>query len=301
MGAAAMNAKPSDWVQLSSRSLTASVDPLGAQLSTLRDADGRDLLWDGNPSFWSGRAPLLFPIVGALVDGCYRLDAKTYRLPRHGFARAKRFDLVHATHESATFRLRADAATLEVYPFQFELDVEFALVDASLTVTTRVRNLGRENMPASVGYHPAFRWPLPYDRDRGGHFIEFAENEAAHVRRLDAAGLLTPALHESPVLQRRLALNDGLFRDDVVIFEDLHSRHLIYGADSGPRLRITYPDAVYLGLWSKPGAPFVCIEPWHGIADPQGFCGDFRSKPGVFIVPPGEALATLLGIELEGP
>jgi len=294
-----MHEKPNDWVHLSSQSLTAAIDPLGAQLSALRDAEGRDLLWDGNPSIWSGRAPLLFPIVGALVGGTYRLDAKTYSLPRHGFARAKRFELVNSSRESASFRLRADAATLEVYPFHFELQVEFALAGASLTVTTHVRNLGHEDMPASVGYHPAFRWPLPYSRQRGDHAIEFAEDEPAPVRRLDAAGLLTPEPHASPVAQRRLVLDDALFRDDVVIFDDLRSRHVTYGADSGPRIRVTFPDAVYLGLWSKPEAPFVCIEPWHGIADPEGFRGDFRSKPGVFIVPAGASMATTLGIELQ--
>jgi galactose mutarotase-like enzyme len=296
-----MNQKPSDWVHLSSGSLTAAVDPLGAQLSALCDADGRDLLWDGNPTVWSGRAPLLFPIVGALVDGRYRLGSNTYRLPRHGFARGKRFDLVQSRPESATFRLCADAATLEVYPFHFELDVEFALSGGMLTVTTRVRNQGRAEMPASVGYHPAFRWPLPYGQDRAAHVIEFAEDEAAPVRRLNAAGLLTPELHASPVVQRRIALTDALFSDDVVIFDDLRSRHLTYGAVAGPRIRVTYADAVYLGLWSKPEARFICIEPWHGIADPQGFCGDFRSKPGVFIVPAGAAMETVMRIELQNP
>ncbi len=144
-------------------------------------------------------------------------------------------------------------------------------------------------MPASFGYHPGFRWPLPFGQPRARHFIEFEREEPAAVRRIDAAGLLTPEAHRTPVAGRRLELTDALFAQDVLIFERLNSTSLSYGGQEGPRLRIGFPDASYLGLWTKPGADFVCIEPWHGITDPRGFCGDFRDKPGVKILKPGEA------------
>jgi galactose mutarotase-like enzyme len=163
----------------------------------------------------------------------------------------------------------------------------FALDGPTLAVTARVRNTGEQPMPASFGYHPALRWPLPFDRPRSGHFIEFECDEPAPVRRIDAKGLLTPVLHPTPVSGRRLTLADSLFQDDALIFDALESRSLTYGADGGPRLRMSYPDTPYLGVWTKPGAPFICIEPWHGVADPQGFSGDFYSKPGIFVVPPG--------------
>jgi galactose mutarotase-like enzyme len=139
-------------VSLKSGELTAEVDPQGAQLSVLRDRAGRDLLWGGDPSIWSGRAPLLFPIVGALAGDSYRLGSRVYHLPRHGFARNRLFEIVDSTPAMAIFRLRADPASLEVYPFRFELEVHFALAGATLILTSCVRNLSDQDMPASFGY-----------------------------------------------------------------------------------------------------------------------------------------------------
>ncbi len=276
-----------DFIPLSSAELQAQVNPLGAQLSILRDADGRDLLWDGEPAVWNGRAPVLFPIVGELAGGKYRVAGETYHLSRHGFARGKVFEVVAATGSTALFRLRADESTLPVYPFQFELDVRFALSGATLSVTLYVRNIGAEQLAASVGYHPAFRWPLPYGRERAAHFVEFASEEPAPIRRLNAIGLVAPQAHPTPVSGRRLALADTLFENDAIIFDQLNSRSVTYGADEGPRIRVDFPDSPFLGVWTKPGARFICIEPWRGIADPEGFAGEFTAKPGVFTVAPG--------------
>jgi galactose mutarotase-like enzyme len=278
--------------------LHVEVNPSGAQLSILRDRGGQDLLWDGDPSIWAGRAPILFPTVGEVAGGSYRLGTKSYRLGRHGFARGKLFEVVTAAATQATFRLKADASTLEVYPFQFELDVRFEVSGPKLSVTASVRNLGSANMPASVGFHPAFRWPLPSGRARAAHFIEFEQAEPAPIRRLSSAGLLSPVPHPTPVVNKRLMLEDSLFQTDVVIFDELRSRKLTYGAEDGPHLEVAYPDATYLGIWTKPGAPFVCIEPWRGIADPEGFTGDFTTKPGVFTVAPGDTESLTMTVTL---
>jgi galactose mutarotase-like enzyme len=286
------------WIPVSSAELSAAIDPMGAQLSVLRDRDGRDLLWDGDPAIWAGRAPLLFPTVGNLAAGSYRLGSKTYHLPRHGFARTKPFEVVETTAAGATFRLKADEETLRVYPFRFELDVSFAIDGPSLLVTMTARNAGDADMPASFGYHPAFRWPLPYQQPRAAHFLEFAQSEPAPIKRLNTDGLLEAAGRTTPVVGRRMALRDELFKDDVVIFDQLNSHSVTHGADTGPRLRVSYPDASYLGIWTKPGAEFVCIEPWRGIADPAGFTGDFTRKPGVFIVSPGAAQSIKMEITL---
>jgi galactose mutarotase-like enzyme len=287
------------WIPMRSAELHAEVNPLGAQLSVLRDADGRDLLWNGDPAVWAGRAPILFPVVGELAGGKYHLEGKSYPLSRHGFARGKPFNVVAATASSATFRLSADESTLAVYPFQFELDVRFAVDGATLAVLASVRNLGNTNMPASFGFHPGFRWPLPYGRDRSAHFIEFATEEPAPVRCLDSAGLVRPEPHPTPVSNKRLPLDDSLFTNDALIFDQVCSRSVIYGAADGPRIRVDFPDAPYLGIWTKPGAPFICIEPWHGIADPAGFNGDFTVKPGVFTVAPGGVQSIETRITLE--
>jgi galactose mutarotase-like enzyme len=137
------------------------------------------------------------------------------------------------TPSSALFRLSADDSTRQVYPFQFELDVNFALADATLSVTTTVRNKGEADMPASVGYHPGFRWPLPYGHPRASHFIEFELDEPEPVRRIGTDGLLTPAPHATPVEGRRLALADALFEDDVLIFDRIKSRAVTYGGAAG--------------------------------------------------------------------
>jgi galactose mutarotase-like enzyme len=293
-----MPEQPYPWVSLRSHELTAEIDPHGAQLSALTDRAGHDLLWDGDPAVWAGRAPLLFPIVGALVGGSYRLGSKTYQLPRHGFARGKMFSTENTSSSTADFRLSADDVTLHAYPFRFELDIHFELTGPTLSLTTWIRNKGDAAMPASFGYHPAFRWPLPFGPPRSSHFIEFETDEPAPVRRVSAAGLLTPDRHPTPVAHRRLALMDALFQDDVLIFDQIKSRSVIYGSNDGPRIKVSFPDARYIGIWTKPGAQFICIEPWHGVADPEGFSGDFTEKPGVFVLAAGEALSTTMAITL---
>lgn len=288
----------SPWVELSSSELTAQIDPLGAQLSILSDRTERDLLWNGDRSIWAGRAPLLFPIVGALAGGAYRLGSKSYPLSRHGFARTSVFELVDSSATGACFRLKADEATFALYPFDFELDVQFALDGSTLSLTALVRNVGEAPMPASFGYHPAFRWPLPFGQSRSSHVIEFECDEPAPARRLDTDGLLTPERHPTPIVQRQLALTDALFQSDAVIFDQVRSRSVTYGATDGPRIRVRFPDAPYLGVWAKPRANFICIEPWHGVADPQGYSGDFSAKPGVFIVKAGAEQSIKMAITL---
>jgi galactose mutarotase-like enzyme len=293
-----MQEQQRSWVRLRSADLTAEIDPLGAQLSALRDSHARDLLWDGDPQVWAGRAPLLFPIVGMLVDGAYRWGSKDYRLPRHGFARGKLFSIERAAAASAVFRLTADEETLRVYPFHFELEVHFELLGPTLSVNTQIRNQGPGEMPASFGYHPAFRWPLPFGQPRSSHFVLFEADEPAPFRRIDSAGLLTPERWPTPIAQRRLALTDAMFEEDVLIFDQVKSRYVIYGGASGPRIQIAFPNTPYFGLWSKPGAGFVCLEPWHGITDPQGFSGDFAQKPGAFVLQAGEAHSAEMVITL---
>ncbi len=288
----------SDWITIRSTGLSAAINPLGAQLSILRDADHRDLQWQGDPAVWAGRAPLLFPIVGMLVDGQYRTGGRSYSLPRHGFARVRRFEVAEAGPSSATFRLTADAQTLAVYPYRFELDVNFSVQDASLSVTSWIRNHGEDDMPASLGYHPAFAWPLPYGQDRAAHFLEFEADEPAPIRVLDSNGLLTTQALASPVENRRLTLRDELFNADALIFDRILSRTVTYGSEVGPRIAVSFPGVPYLGVWTKPGANFICIEPWQGVTDPEGFKGELKDKPGGLIIAPGQAVAVGMRITL---
>jgi galactose mutarotase-like enzyme len=290
---------PTDsFVRLSSEALSADIDPKGAQLSALRDRGGLDLLWNGDPAVWAGRAPILFPIVGVLVGANYRLGSKTYSLPRHGFARNRVFSLESANPSAAVFRLSDDEETLRVYPFRFNLDIRFELSGCTLSVTATIRNRGDEAMPASFGYHPAFRWPLPYGQPRAAHFIEFAADEPDPVRRLDSAGLLMPDRQPTPIVQRRLMLQDSLFENDALILDRVRSRSVVYGSAAGPRLQVSFADAPYLGIWSKPRAHFICIEPWHGVSDAEGFSGDFHDKLGMNLIAVGSAFSTTMAMSL---
>jgi len=271
-----------DLVSLRSDTLTATIAPLGAELWSLADAQGRQLMTDADPAFWTGRAPLLFPIVGALAGDRYRLDGQTYAMAKHGFARRSEFALLEADAQNALFRLDASEATRAHYPFDFRLDMHFALEGATLAMTATVSNLGDTEMPFSFGYHPAFAWPLPYGGAAEDHRVVFERDEPAPIRRLDlATGLVLPEMQPSPVVGNIYAPTHSDFEADALIWDQLASRSLIYGVPGEPRLRIDFPDTPMLGIWQKPGARYLCIEPWAGIADPLGFAGDFTQKPGV--------------------
>jgi galactose mutarotase-like enzyme len=243
---------------------------------------------DADPAFWAGHAPLLFPIVGALAGDAYRLGERSFAMPRHGFARRSEFALVEADASSALFRLEASEASRTVYPFDFGLDMAFALTGATLAMTATVSNLGDTPMPFSFGYHPAFAWPLPYGGAVEDHRIVFECDDPAPIRRLDpATGLVAPDPQPSPIEGKVYAPTYADFEADALIWDELASRSLTYGVPGQPRLRIDFPDTPMLGIWQKPGARFLCIEPWAGIADPLGFAGDFTEKPGVMTLAPG--------------
>ncbi len=275
-------------IEIWSGALTARIDPFGAELQSLTDAQGREYMSSGDPAFWSGRAPLLFPIVGRLNGDRLRVNGVPYTLEKHGFARRSRFDVIRHDAASVLFRLTDSAATRAMYPFAFELDAAFVLEGATLAMTVTIRNPGDAPLPASFGYHPAFVWPLP-GADRAAHEVRFERDEAAPLRRVTPEGLIGPKPKASPVTGNRFTLTDDLFADDALVWTDLNSRRLSYGVADGPHIAIGFPDSPHLGIWTKPGAAFVCIEPWAGHADPESYTGDFRDKPGVFAVAPGAA------------
>ncbi len=289
-----------ELVTIASDRLTARIDPLGAELWSLTDAAGAEYMTGADPAFWTGHAPLLFPIVGALRHGCYRLGGRTYQLPRHGFARTSRFDLAEKTEDFARFTLMDSAETREVYPFRFVLGIEFRAEGDVLRTVATVSNRGDEPMWFSFGFHPAFAWPLSGGAAKTDHRIEFAVDEAGPVRRLDpASGLLLPEPQPSPVDGRGFTPGAALFEADGLIWDRLSSRSLTFGAAGGSRLDIGFPDCPMLGVWQKPGADFLCIEPWQGIADPVDWDGDFRFKPGVVELDGGASRSFLMDVRVQ--
>lgn len=276
-------------LHIASNAWSADIATTGAELQNLSDADGRLLQWTGDPAVWAGRAPILFPVIGLLHDGRYRLDDRRYAMPKHGFARHARFDVLSHDVDAAVLRLAASDETRAAYPFEFTLDVAFTMRGARLDVVATVSNHDAAPMPASFGFHPAFAWPLPYGRPRTEHDIRFAHDEPGPIRRIDADGFLRLEPQPTPVVGDRLVLRDKLFDDDAVIFDRLTSRRVRYGVADGPRIEVAFDGFPTLGVWTKPGgAHFICIEPWQGFTDPVGFDGDIRDKPGIVSIPPGD-------------
>lgn len=288
-----------EWTRIRSGALSAAINPFGAELSSLCDAQGRELMTDADPAFWRGRAPILFPVVGRLNDDVLWLDGDSYRLEKHGFARRSMFDAIPLSDSSALFRMIDTVATREAFPFHFLLEIGFVIDGATLTMTATIGNTGDVAMPYSFGWHPAFAWPLPGGGEKQDHDIRFEVDEPEMIRGLNGDGLIDDD-RATPVVGNRLHLNDALFERDALIWNPVRSRRLSYGGTTGPRLDIAFPDTPRLGIWTKPGARFVCIEPWHGIADPVGYQDDFRAKPGVLLLEPGARHRVEMRVTVSG-
>lgn len=289
-----------EFVEIGSGALTARIATLGAELHSLRDAEGRELMTDADPAYWTGHAPLLFPIVGRLNGDAYRLDGRSYPMKQHGFARRSVFEVLEQGPAHVRLRLTDDAGTREIYPFAFALDAEYRIEASRLAIAVTVTNRGERDMPASFGFHPAFAWPLPYGAPRSAHRITFDLPEPAALSVL-VDGALTPPSRPSPLDGRVLRLADDLFEHDALIWESVASRGVRYDAEGGgPALEIGFPDTSMLGIWTKPGAKFVCIEPWHGLADPAGFTGEIWDKPGMIRFAPGESRSFEMRVTLTG-
>jgi galactose mutarotase-like enzyme len=286
-------------IEIGSGALRAAISPKGAELQSLTDVQGREYMSSGDPAFWRGRAPLLFPVIGRLNNDVLRLDGTEYRLEKHGFARRSTFDVVTHKADRVLFRLTDSETTRALYPFAFALDAEFRLSGATLHMTVTVSNTGDAPLPFSFGYHPAFAWPLPGGAPRVDHAITFKRPEPARLARVTPEGLIVADAKPSPVEGTRFTLADALFEDDALVWTGVNSRHLSYGAPGGAAMDITFPDTENLGIWTKPGAAFVCIEPWAGHADPEGYTGDFRDKPGVMLLPPQGARSFRMDVTIR--
>ncbi|MFY8194090.1 aldose 1-epimerase family protein [Novosphingobium sp. B1] len=289
-----------EFVIIGSDKLTARINPLGAELWSLTDAEGAEYMTDADPAFWSGHAPLLFPIVGALSGDTLRLGGQEHSMPKHGFARRSAFAPVHVEETEARFRLTDSPATRAAYPFGFVLEVLYRVEGMTLHTQVSVFNPNTDALPFSFGFHPAFAWPLPGGAAKHAHKLVFEAEEPEALRQVaPGTGVLLPDLILSPVKGRELALHEDLFRADALIWDRLSSTSLSYGADGGSSLDIAFPDTTSLGVWQVPGARYVCIEPWQGHADPEGFSGDFREKPGVVLLDPGATRSFRMDVTLN--
>ena len=288
-------------VRISGDALSVTVSELGAELQRITDGAGRDWQWDGDPAWWTGRAPILFPVIGVVNGGVVRVDGRTRPMAKHGFARGNTFAVVAQDAAAVTLRLAADDSTRASYPFDFTLDIRFSIMATTLTVEATLTNEGTASMPASFGFHPAFRWPLPGAGARADHVVRFARPEPAPIRRIDTDGLLTPIRYPTPVDGDTLHPTDALFVDDALMFDEPASRSLWFGVPGEPGIGLAYDNLPQLGIWTKPGAPYLCLEPWQGINDPEGYTGELRDKPGMIEVAPAAEHRFTMRITIGAP
>ena len=283
---------------ISGGGLRATIARRGAELVQLGGPGGSEVLWQGVEP-WPRHAPNLFPIVGMLAGDTLRHRGAAYRVTQHGFARDLDFDWLEATGDTARLALRDSAATRALYPFGFRLEIGYAIVAGVLEITFTLDNPGDGVLPASFGAHPAFRWPLLPGIAKEDHVLTFGSEELAPIRRA-RGGFLTAEHHPSPVRGRVLALSDGLFTDGAVVMDAPASWWVRYSAPGAPSVAVSWDSGFpNLGIWSRPDAALLCIEPWHGMASPEGFDGEFTAKPGVMLIPPGERRRAVHRIAIE--
>ncbi len=260
--------------------IEATVKAHGAELCSLKNAGGLELLWQAGPE-WPRHAPFLFPIVGQLKNDRLKHHGKIYAMEKHGVARDQGFDWVERNATSCKLVLNDNAGTRARYPFHFRLTVTYTVTETELDVSLEVTNTGDEMLPASIGGHPAFKWPLLPELAKEDYSLTFSDEEPAPIRRI-SDGLMRAKPEPNPIRGRTLKLRESLFDDDAIIIDQLASKSVRFAADRGPAIGMSWEGFPQLGVWSKlGGAPFLCIEPWHGFASPADFDGEFADKPGV--------------------
>lgn len=262
--------------------LTAQIDDFGAQLHSLRSkADGYEYIWQGNPDIWYGQAPVLFPIIGRLLDDTYRYNGREYSMPKHGFARKKPFEVVSCERNEAVFVLRSDADTLASYPFDFELYVKFSLLGKTLQAIHTVVNKTDGEMYFSLGGHPGFNCAI-------GDWLEFDKLETLDTETIDGESIRLA--EKTPVLrdEKRITITEHIFDRDALILSGIRSKAVTLRNDAHEHeVRFTFGSVPYLGIWAKPGAPYVCIEPWCGVNDDRIVRADISEKDAIQRLPQG--------------
>lgn len=257
-----------------------AIRPQGGELTSFYNkATKVEHLWQADAAIWPWHAPNLFPIVGGLIDNELLVDGKKYELPRHGFNRTSELLLISADEQSAWFSLPYCEKTLAKYPFKFDFQIHYDLIDDALRITYKVINMEKRPVYFSVGGHPAFNVPFNKGEKYEDYYLEFETTEKLETHLLSADGLFTGETQPVPMKGNKLFLTRDLFKNDALVFKNLRSRMVtIKSTQHDQTLTVDFPHFNYLGIWAKPGADFVCIEPWLGCADTVGKHVDISQK-----------------------
>jgi galactose mutarotase-like enzyme len=245
--------------------------------------------------FWTGRAPVLFPTVGSLKNGCFTAEGQSYPLDKHGFARTQVFEPSAVGADAAEFVLTSSDALRRLYPYDFALRISYRLTGRSLAVGYTLENHNDRMMPASIGAHEAYACP----EGVGAYRILFEQVETLQAAVIEDS-LLTGRTRTVLAETSCLPLCDALFADGALVFTDLRSASLILAnRDNSRRIRVDYAGFPYLGIWMLPGASYVCIEPWCGLPDAADATGRLEDKRGILLIPPRQVLSRTHTLTVE--
>jgi len=277
------------------------VESKGAELQHFIKLDEQlELIWQADPAIWASHAPNLFPIVGELPDGTYTYEDEIFHLKRHGFARHKEFRVIEQEDDKLVFELDSDEETLQQFPFKFRLLIAYKLENNKLSITYQVLNEDKKAMYFSIGGHPGFNVPLYPGEQYTDYFIEFEKEETLSRYLLTDNGLQNGDTERVLENERVLPLKHSYFDKDALVFKDLKSEKLALGSRISPRrIEMSFEGFPYLGIWAKPGpSPYVCIEPWCGIAGRAGESGELTEKEGINKLAPEQVFERTITIEV---
>lgn len=265
-------------VKLENNNFSIGILPTGAELrSVINKHTSKEYIWQADASVWNRSSPVLFPFVGRMKNDTYLYQHKTYNLPQHGFARNYDFKLLEHSENKAVFELLSNEQTLENYPFQFSLQLSYELNDNELILSYRVENNGTGDMYFSLGAHPAFN----LTDDINTYSLEF-EREEAFERHLLEGGLQIHKTEEVAIQGNRLQLNEKYFETDAIVLKGMQSKEIcIINKNNKKELSLKAEGFPYYGIWAKKPYPFLCLEPWHGIADALTSTRNIEEKEGI--------------------
>ncbi|MEO5789235.1 aldose 1-epimerase family protein [Gelidibacter sp.] len=283
--------------------LKISVHPVGAELRKISSVKNvNEFMWNGNPDIWNGHAPNLFPIVGGLKDGEYLHGTDIYKLSRHGFARNNDdFVLSEKNNDQLTFTLKYSEETLLSYPFKFEYSVSYELLKNTIKITYEVKNIDDKTIYFCLGGHPAFKCPVYPDENYDDYNLkfEYPETSQTHLLNLNT-GLFTGQTEATFNTPNTIDLNYHLFDKDALVFKDLKSKKVtLESKKHGEILSVKYQDFPFLGIWAKPNADFVCIEPWQGLADSENSNQILKDKEGIVALEKHKTYSASYTIEIH--
>lgn len=284
-------------IQIENDHLVVRINEKGAELQSVK-LNSLEYLWQADPNYWGKHAPILFPIIGELKDGKYIFENKEYHLSRHGFARDNTFEAQQVSPGSAIFTLHSNADTLAVYPFRFILQVEYEIKEHTLYCSYIVKNIDEGEMYFSVGGHPAFGVPLNDDLNYEDYILEF--NKDTSLKRFLLDNGLTNGKTEIVSLDdKKLHLKPSLFYDDAIVLKHINSDQIKLYSDKGRNgLVFRFERFPYFGIWAAKDAPFVCLEPWCGIADNIHHDYQLKNKEGINQLAGGGTFKRIWSVEL---